>query len=87
MDQIRSLDSQLNKRKIIGITRKKDLLNIKINKKRFLLNQLIWWTIHTVTSLGIGLIFPFPFSIAVIVAAIIWLSFLWRKNPKENRYI
>ena len=84
IDQINNLDSQLNKRNVRGIIRKKDLLNIKINKKKFLLNQLKWWTTTTLASVGIGLFFPFPVSIPVIVAAVIWISFLWRKRQLKK---
>ena len=80
MEQINRMDSQLNKRNILCIIRKKDSLSIKISKKRFLLNELKWWIMVTFVGLVLPHLIPFPISLFGIAAAIIGISFFWRRK-------
>src|SRR6266487_1679923 len=50
-----------------------------INNKQFLLNQLMWIGISLGISVAISIILPFPVSSVVIIGAFILLSMYMRK--------
>ncbi|MDQ3902441.1 MAG: hypothetical protein M3247_06975, partial [Thermoproteota archaeon] len=50
------------------------------NNKDFLLQQLMWIGISLGISLAISLFVPFPYSLPIIMAVFIMLSFYMRKR-------
>ncbi|HEY9490945.1 MAG TPA: hypothetical protein VIP56_03090 [Nitrososphaeraceae archaeon] len=50
------------------------------NNKEFFLQQLVWIGISLGISLAISIFVPFPFSLPIIIAVFILLSFYMRKR-------
>jgi len=59
-------------------------LNELSNNKDFLSQQLLWIAISLGISLAISLFVPFPFSLPIIIAVFILLSFYMRKRALKK---
>lgn len=59
-------------------------LNELSNNKDFISQQLLWISLSLGISLAISLFIPFPFSLPIIIAVFILLSFYMRKRAMKK---
>ena len=59
-------------------------LNELSNNKDFISQQLLWIYLSLGISLAISLFIPFPFSLPIIIAVFILLSFYMRKRAMKK---
>ena len=59
-------------------------LNELSNNKDFISQQLLWISLSLGISLAISLFIPFPFSLPIIIAVFIPLSFYMRKRAMKK---